>query len=294
MQRITFRGFFILLGEILLMQGNLITRIKEVRAKSLLSPCGLPEFEYSVNPYTGCAHGCKYCYARFMGKYSHPGEEWGSFVDVKVNSPEVLGKDLGKNKPGRIFFSSVTDCYQPLESRHLLSQRLLQAIKDYSYPVSILTKSSLVQRDLKLISGIKECDLGMTICFLDEKDRKGWEPGASPIQERLGTLKLFSEAGMKAYAFFGPILPGISDKNLPELFGKFAETGIPEVIVDRLNIKSGNLEPILRTVKEHYPEMIPKYHGLFQRGGDGGYYRKLKPEIDRIAKENKLSVDWCF
>jgi DNA repair photolyase len=269
-------------------------KVKEIRSKSLLSPCGLPEFEYSVNPYTGCSHGCRYCYARFMGKYSHLGEEWGSFVDVKVNSPEIARKDLGKNRPGRIFLSSVTDCYQPLEAQYVLTPKILQAIKDYSYPLSILTKSSLVQRDLKLISGIKQCDLGMTICFLDEKVRGVWEPGASPIQERLNTLRKFSEVGVKTYAFFGPILPGISDKNLPELFRKFAETGVSEVIVDRLNIKSGNLEPILRTVKEHYPELLPKYQELFQKGGDRAYYRKLKPEVEKAAKENNLRVDWCY
>ena len=269
-------------------------QVKEVHAKSMLSPCGLEEFSYSINPYTGCGHGCAYCYARFMGKYSHPGEPWGSFVDVKVNAQEVLRKDLGKNKPGRIFLSSVTDCYQPLEAKYLLTQKVLQAIKDYQYPVSILTKSSLVQRDLKLISGIKNCDLGMTICFPDDKDRKVWEPGSSPIQERLDTLRKFSDAGVKTYAFFGPILPGISDRNLPGLFRKFAQAGVPEVMVDRLNIKSGNLEPILKTIRENYPELLGKYQELFVQGKDREYYRKLKPEIDRIAKENGLAVDWCF
>jgi len=269
-------------------------KVKEIQCKSMLSPCGLPEFEYSVNPYTGCGHGCAYCYARFMGKYSHQGEPWGSFVDVKTNSPEALRKDLGKNKPGRIFLSSVTDCYQPLEAKYVLTPKILQAIRDYSYPVSILTKSSLVQRDLKLISGLKSCDLGMTICFSEDRDRKAFEPKASPVQERLDTLKKFSESGVKTYAFFGPILPGISDKNLPELFQKFAETGAPEVIVDRLNIKCGNLEPIVRTVKEHYPELLPKYQELFMQGKDCEYYKGLKPAIEKAAKENGLTVDWCF
>jgi DNA repair photolyase len=135
-------------------------KVKEIRCKSMLSPCGLEDFSYSINPYTGCGHGCMYCYARFMGKYSHPGERWGSFVDVKVNGPEVARKDLAKNSPGRIFFSSVTDPYQPLEAKYLLSQKLLAAIKDYGYPVCIQTKSSLAQRDMKLMTGIKDCEMG--------------------------------------------------------------------------------------------------------------------------------------
>ncbi len=269
-------------------------KVKEIQCKSILSPCGLQEFQYSMNPYTGCAHGCVYCYARFMGKYSHSGEKWGYFVDVKTNSPEIARKDLAKNKPGRIFFSSVTDCYQPLESRYLLSQKLLGAIKDYSYPVSILTKSSLVQRDLKIISSLRECDLGMTICFADDRDRKVWEPVASPIEERLKTLRLFSEAGVKTYAFFGPIIPGISDRNIPELFRKFSDSGVREVLVDRLNIKCGNLGPILKAVKENYPELVQKYQNLFVRGESDSYYRSLKPEIQKAAKESGLKLDWCF
>ncbi|MCX6815216.1 MAG: radical SAM protein [Candidatus Aenigmarchaeota archaeon] len=270
-------------------------KVKEVQCKSALSPCGLPEFAYSINPYTGCAHGCVYCYARFMCRYGgHAGEEWGSFVDVKTNSPQIARKDLTKNKPGRIFLSSVTDCYQPLENKYQLTQKILGAIKDYGYPVCIQTKSSLVQRDLKIISGVKSCDFGMTVCFEDDKTRQSMEPNASPIDDRLKTLKTFSEVGVKTFAFFGPVMPGISDKNLPELFSKFADSEVKEVIVDRLNIKCGNLQPILKAIKEHYPELLGKYQELFVGGGDRAYYSRLKPEIERIAKENGLAVDWCF
>jgi len=275
------------------MPENPVLKVKELSAKTILSPCGLPEFEYSVNPYTGCSNGCKYCYARFMGKYSHQGEPWGSFVDVKTNSPEVLRKDLSKNKPGRIFLSSVTDCYQPLEAKYQLTRKVLEAIKDFQYPVSILTKSSLAQRDLKIISGVKNCNFGMTICFLDERDRRVLEPGASPIKERLETLKLFSEIGIKTYAMLGPIMPGFSDRDIPLLFRQLSEAGVRDLIVDRLNIKCGNLQPILKTVKEYYPELVPLYQNLFQRGEDKAYYQNLKKEIEKAAKEN-ISIDFCF
>lgn len=268
--------------------------VKEIHCRAILSPCGLPEFAYSVNPYTGCGHGCLYCYARFMGKYSHEGEEWGSFVDVKTNSSEIARKDLGKSRPGRIFLSSVTDPYQPLEGKYLLTKKILEAIKDYGYPVCIQTKSSLVQRDLRLIFSLDKCDLGMTICFADDRDRKLWEPHASTIEERFKTLKLFSDAGVKTFAFLGPMLPGISDRNLPELFSKFSETGIKEVMVDRLNIKSGNLEPILAIIKERYPELLGKYQELFVQGGSGPYYKSLRPGIEKAAKESGLRLDWCY
>ena len=269
-------------------------QVKEILCKSILSRCGLEEFSYSINPYTGCAHGCIYCYARFMARYGgHLGEPWGSFVDVKINSPQILRKDLSRNSPGRIFLSSVTDPYQPLESKYLLTQKILGAIKDYSYPVSIFTKSSLAQRDLKIISGIRDAEFWASISLL-EKDRRILEPNSSPIDERLDTLRLFSEAGIPAYAFLGPVLPEITTRNLPELFAKFREAGVSGVTVDRLNIKCGNLQPILQTIRENYPELLGKYQELFVGGGDRGYYQKLKPDIERVAKENNLLVDWCF
>jgi len=269
-------------------------KVKEILCKTVLSECGLEEFSYSINPYTGCAHGCIYCYARFMCRYGgHLGEPWGSFVDVKTNSPQIARKDLSKNSPGRIFLSSVTDPYQPLESRYLLTQKILQAIKDFNYPVSLFTKSSLAQRDLKLISQIKDAEFWASVSLL-ENDRRILETHSSPIHERLDTLRKFSEAGIPAYAFLGPVLPEITTRNLPELFAKFAEAGVSGVTVDRLNIKCGNLQPILKAIKEHYPELLGKYQELFVRGGDRTYYQNLKPQIEKASKENKIPVEFCF
>jgi len=269
-------------------------KIKEVLCRSILSQCGLQEFSYSINPYTGCEHRCAYCYARFMGRYGHPKEEWGTFVDVKVNSPQVARKDLASNPPGGIFFSSVTDPYQPLERKYLLTQKILEAIKDYGYPVSIFTKSSLVQRDLKLIAGIKDAEFWHSISLLEERDRKVLEPNTSPVQERLETLRQFSESGIKACVFVGPIIPGITERDLPELFRRIADSGVREVLADRLNIKCGNMQPIMKAIRESYPELAGKYQDLFLRGGDSAYFQNIKPEFERIARENGLRVEFCF
>jgi len=268
--------------------------VKEVTCRTILSQCGLQEFSYSINPYTGCGHGCVYCYARFMGRYGHPKEEWGTFVDVKVNSPQVARKDLEDSKPGRIFLSSVTDPYQPLEGKYALTQKILGAIKDYGYPVSIFTKSSLVQRDLKVIAGMKGAEFWHSISILDEKDRKAMEPGSSPVHERLETLRLFSEAGIKSYVFVGPILPGITDRDLPGLFRNLREAGVREILADRLNIKCGNLQPIMKAIKEHYPDLVEKYKELFVMGGDSFYFQDIKQRMERAAKESGLRVDWCY
>ncbi|MEM5812300.1 MAG: radical SAM protein [Candidatus Aenigmatarchaeota archaeon] len=270
-------------------------KVREVICKSALSKCGLEEFSYSVNPYTGCAHGCVYCYARFMCKYGgHLNEPWGSFVDVKTNIAEVLRKDMQKNHPGRIFLSSVTDPYQPLEAKYLITQKTISAIRDYNYPLTVFTKSSLAKRDLKAISGIKNPEFWVSIVLLEERERKIWEPFASPIEERLRTLRVFSEAEVPSYAFLGPVLPEITTRKLPEIFSRFAEAGVKGVTVDRLNIKCGNLQPILKTIREHYPQLLLKYRELFIYGKDKVYYKNLKPEIESAAKKAGLYVEFCF
>ena len=122
------------------------------RCKTILSPSRIGGVDYAVNPYIGCEHGCVYCYARFMSRLGHRGEEWGSFVDVKVNAPQVLRAEAVRRKPGRVLLSSVTDPYQPVERRFKLTRSILRILLDYGYPIVVQTKSTLVLRDIKHLS----------------------------------------------------------------------------------------------------------------------------------------------
>ena len=132
-------------------------KVKEIKAKSILQKSGLPDVDWVINPYTGCRFGCKYCYAAFVGKFKHPGEKWGSFLDAKINAPELLRKELSKKLKntkdiGTIFLSSVTDPYQGLEAKYKLTRKCLEILLDFDYQgkISILTKSTLVSRDIDL------------------------------------------------------------------------------------------------------------------------------------------------
>ena len=129
--------------------------IKEVTAKSILNKSKI--FDYCLNPYTGCQHNCKYCYARlFMKRYSGHAEPWGQFVDAKVNAPELLKKQLVRAKRGDVWISSVTDPYQPLEAKFELTRQCLMELVKKQFPVSIQTKSDLVLRELDLIQELEE------------------------------------------------------------------------------------------------------------------------------------------
>lgn len=130
---------------------NQMAVVREVYAKSVLCKSGISD--YCVNCYTGCLHSCVYCYARFMKRFSGHAEPWGQFLDVKVNAPDVLAREVRRNPPGRVVVSSVCDGWQPAEQKYELTRRCLHILLEAGYQVSILTKSSLVTRDLDIMRG---------------------------------------------------------------------------------------------------------------------------------------------
>lgn len=211
--------------------------IREIKAKSILTKSGIPGVDYCVNPYIGCSHGCRYCYATFMKRYSGHTEEWGSFVDVKINAPEILQKQLKRAKRGRVLISSVTDAYQPIESKYKLTRQCLEILLQSQFPVDILTKSPLVLRDTDLIKKFKDIEVGITITTNDEKMQKIFEPNAPSIMARIRTLKALHDKGINTYAFIGPVLP-MNPEALSEKICPYVDS----IIIDRMNYTSKTLK----------------------------------------------------
>lgn len=185
---------------------------------------------HCVNPYVGCAHACSYCYASFMKRFTGHREPWGSFVDAKVNSPTLLEKQIRNYRGGTIFVSSVTDPYQPAESRFRLTRDCLTILSRYSFPVSILTKSPLVLRDLDILLKFSHLEVGMTITTDDDEVRTLFEPHAPSVEKRLEALKVLSTAGLSTYAFVGPVLP-MNPERLAAKIGPHVKS----VIIDKMN-----------------------------------------------------------
>lgn len=258
-------------------------RVNEVRCKSILSESKLYGVDYSINPYTGCGHGCKYCYAVFMKRYTDHGEPWGEFVDVKVNAPDRLMEDLIKTEPGSVLLSSVTDAYQPLEEEYEITREVLEILQRADFPVSILTKNDLVLRDLEVLKEFspEKISVGFTINFLDEKDRKNWEPGAPSIQDRLQALEKLHSEQIPAYLHVGPWFEGITDlEEILEETGEF----IQELQIEDLNWR--RKKPILKVVESNYPGLAERYKKISR---DGSTYReRLEEKVKRIR--NKFDV----
>ena len=125
--------------------------VKETECRSVLSKSKIAD--YTVNCYTGCLHGCVYCYARYMKRFTGHDEPWGRFVDVKVNSPYVLEKELNRAARGRVFMSSVCDGWQPLEQEYELSRKCLSLLLHHGFHVTILTKSGYARNDMDILEG---------------------------------------------------------------------------------------------------------------------------------------------
>jgi DNA repair photolyase len=207
--------------------------IKEVHAASVLSHSGIEGISYAVNPYTGCSHKCRYCYATFMKRYTGHPEAWGEFVDAKVNAPLLLAKQLSKAKRGTVILSSVTDPYQPVEARYKLTRDCLIALSDYDFPVEILTKSPLVLRDTDVIATCGQIEVGFTITTDDERIRRIFEPQAPSIEQRIQALRALHEKGIRTYVFIGPILP-----MRPDMLAKRIRPYTGRVMIDCMNYPS--------------------------------------------------------
>jgi DNA repair photolyase len=238
-------------------------KIKEIRAKNILSKSKV--FDYALNPYIGCQHDCSYCYARFMKRFTGHRENWGEFVDVKINAPELLIVEIRKIRVGRVWVSGICDPYQPIEEKYELTKICLEILMKNDWPVTIQTKSPLVLRDLELLKKFKEIEVGFTITTADEEIRKIFEMRAPPIEERLKALAILHSEGIKTFAMIAPILPG-TEGLVNKLKGK-----IDYAMIDKMNY--------------HYADWVYRKHKMEWAKKEIFFIRKGKELRESFEKE---------
>lgn len=267
--------------------------MKEIRAKTIITPSKIPGADFVVNPYAGCLHSCVYCYAQFMKKFLNESAEWGKFCYPKINAVELFAKEI-KKIPERssIMFSSVTDAYNPLERKYELTRKILEILTDYNMDLNILTKSDLVLRDLDILKKMKHLEVGFTITTTNEKFQKILEPGASSPQKRFAALKILKQAGIGTFAFIGPILPYFAD--LENIFRQLS--GIVEYIfVDTFNTKSANWDGVMNVLKKHFPNLIEKYKEIYLNERNyRKYVNDLRIQIQELSKKYNIPVKMVF
>jgi len=258
--------------------------VRQVRCKSVLNRSSLGQ--YSMNCYTGCEHGCVYCYARFMQRFHPHPEPWGQFVDVKVNAAEVLERRLRRAVPGSVFTSSACDAWQPLEAEWELTRRCCKLLTEHGFRVHALTKSALVLRDLDVLRpGLSR--VGTTVTTPDERLAALWEPRAATVQERWGILRAAKEAGFETAVMFGPLLPFLSDmqESLNALFARAAELDVDLVWVDAMNPRPRVWPSVADLLRREFPELHEEYSRLLHhKPTRERYLAALRERVQRAAR----------
>lgn len=257
--------------------------MKEIKCKSIITKSNLPNVDYCCNLYIGCTHKCSYCYATFMRRFTNHSEEWGEFVDVKINAPQILEKELRLKKIDKwIILGSVTDSYQPIEKKYLLTRECLNIFLKYQSSISILTKSKLILRDIDILKKFNHCEVGLSVSVVDESIIKKIEPYSASFSERINVLDILKKNKINTYAFIGPIIPNIT--NLREIFKKL-NGKVDYVMGEFINLRCGSKENFVKSllkiftkeeveeilsliesdeyknmIKREYNELCEKYH----------------------------------
>jgi DNA repair photolyase len=236
--------------------------VKEIQSKAILSVSKV--YPYVINPYTGCQHNCSYCYARFMKRFTGHREPWGQFVDIKVNAPDLLRREILKKRPGKVWVSGVCDPYQPLEAKYKLTRQCLEILAQNNWPVAVQTRSSLVLRDMDILKKGIDFEVGFSITTSDDHIRRLFEPNAPTIRDRVNALDELHRSGIRTYVMIAPMLPGA--ENLPEILaGK-----IDMVVFDRMNY--------------HHADWVYRKYGLEDKMTDDFFYRIEKTLSSKFAK----------
>ncbi len=254
------------------------TRFYEVRAKSVLNR--VPEqsrmpFRWTVNPYRGCTHACRYCFSRPTHAYLgfDAGRDFEREIVVKVNAPEVLRTELAKRswKREHVALGTNTDPYQWVEGRYRLMEGIWEALRDAANPCSVLTKSPLLLRDLELMLQIAErasFSACLSIPTLDEKAWRATEPHTPNPRARIEAVAELNRAGIPTGVLVAPLMPGINDspRQLEELLERVTEAGATGVSGIALHLRGEVRDVFMGWLRSQRPDLVPRYEKLYRRG----------------------------
>ena len=239
------------------------TTVTVERARSIISKNDSPDipFDQSINPYRGCEHGCIYCYSRPSHSYLElsPGLDFETKLFAKTNAAELLREELAK--PGYavspIALGANTDCYQPVERKYGITRQILEVLSECDHPLTIVTKSALVERDLDLLAPMSKKNLVKVFVSIGTLDRtlaRKLEPRAASPQRRLDTLRALSSAGVPCGVMVAALIPALNDKTLEHVLEEAAKAGAQEAAYVILRLPNELKHIFKEWLAAHYPE----------------------------------------
>jgi DNA repair photolyase len=249
----------------------------EVEAKSIINhvPGTYLPFNWTINPYRGCTHACTYCFARSTHTYMdmNAGSDFESKIVVKVNAPELLRKELRAKrwKGEHIAMGTATDPYQRAEGRYKLMSRIITTLTEYRNPFSILTKGTLIMRDLDLLiaaSQVTEVSTAFSVGTVDEKVWNASEPGTPHPRKRLEAVRKLNAEGIPCGVMIAPVLPGISDspEQLRAVIEAAIDAGATHVSPILLHLRPYVKDVYMQWLGDNYPDLVDRYQTMYRRG----------------------------
>jgi DNA repair photolyase len=271
----------------------------EVRARSILNRvpgASRMPFEWTVNPYRGCTHACVYCFARTTHSYLDldTGVGFDTQIVVKTNAPALLRRELGSAKwrGEHVAMGTNVDCYQRAEGRYRLMPGILTALRDHANPFSILTKGTLILRDLQLLrsaAAVAEVGVSVSVGFLDEDLWRSVEPGTPAPERRLDVVRTLSEHGIPCGVLMAPVIPFLGDNpaQLRATVRAIAAAGATSVTPLTLHLRPGAREWNTQWLTAHHPQLVRHYEALYADGAYAPkwYQRRITRQVHELAAE---------
>ncbi|MEJ0010524.1 MAG: PA0069 family radical SAM protein [Alphaproteobacteria bacterium] len=278
------------------------TEFYEDNTKGILSYNKSPDigFEVSLNPYRGCEHGCIYCFARPFHEYLglSAGIDFETKIFVKMNAPVLLREELSAPswEPQTVVMSGVTDCYQPFERKFGITRRCLEVFWEFRNPIAIITKNALVTRDIDILARMAEQNLArvnFSITTLDPEIARTMEPRASAPHRRLEAVKQLTSAGIPVNVMIAPIIPGLTDEEIPALTEAAAEAGAQTAAMMMVRLPYGVKHLFEDWLEQHQPlrkqKVLNKIRAM--RGGklnEPDFFKRRRPTGEYAEQMKKL------
>lgn len=257
------------------------TEVIKEHAKSVISHNDSPDvgMDYSVNVYRGCEHGCIYCFARPYHEYLgfSSGLDFETKIIAKENAPQILRKELAAKswKPRTVMMSAVTDCYQPIERKLEITRRCVEVFADFRNPLCIVTKNFLVTRDIDHLQKLAQygaVSVCLSVTSLNPEVARRMEPRASTPQRRIAAVRQLNEAGIPAGILICPVIPGLTDHEMPDILQAAAEAGAKFAGYNIVKLPYANRELFEQWLAENFPMRHDKVLSKIKQMRDGKLY----------------------
>ncbi len=254
------------------------------RVKDYLTKTKLASLDYVINPYVGCPNKCLYCYAAYMSSFSKHCEAWGDFIDIKKTNKKI---NIFKLKNKKLMISTVTDPYNSYEKKYGVTRMIMEQLVQAEANISVVTKSKLVLRDIDLFKKMKDVEVVLSISILDEHLKKKLEPHSSSIQERIDSLKILKQNGIRTIVFISPLIPQLTDfRTIIEATKEYTDL----YWFDKLNLRSSFKTKMFKFIDEEYPIFKSLYEDIYSnKNKNTHYFNEVFDDVSKYCSMNNIN-----